>query len=162
MNAECAETQRKGDLRAQFGGYFREIDFIPENILEMTRDELNDLAYEVIGAAIEVHKEMGPDLLESVYEHCLVGELRRKNIEARTQVSLPIYYKGEKLDKHYIVDILVENEIIIELKCVEEVHPIHEVQLVTYMKLAKKRLGYLMNFNVRQMTDGIKRKVNKF
>ena len=128
----------------------------------MTRDELNDLAYEIIGAAIEVHKEMGPGLLESVYEHCLMAELGKKGIRAQSQVHLPIYYKGEKLNKNYIVDILVENEVIIELKCVEELHPIHEVQLVTYMKLSKKKLGYLMNFNVSHMMDGIKRKVNKF
>ncbi len=123
---------------------------------------MNDLASEIIGAAIDVHKELGPGLLESVYEHCFLEELRKRGIKAENQVSLPIVYKGEKLAKSFIIDVLVENEIVIELKCVEEIHPIHEVQIVTYMKLANKRLGFLMNFNVPQMIKGIKRKVNNF
>jgi len=128
----------------------------------MTRQQLNELGALIIGAAIEVHKELGPGLLESVYEHCLLKELKNKGLKASTQVNLPIRYKGEKLDKYYSIDLLVEDAVIIELKCVEEVHPIHEVQIVTYMKLAEKRLGYLMNFNVPQMIQGITRKVNQF
>ena len=128
----------------------------------MNRTQLNQLATEVIGAAIEVHRELGPGLLESVYEYCLLQELRKIGIKADNQVSLPIVYKGEKLAKNFIIDILVENEIVIELKCVEELHPVHEVQVVTYIKLANKRLGFLMNFNVPQMVKGIKRKVNNF
>lgn len=128
----------------------------------MTRETLNDLATQIIGAAIDVHKELGPGLLESVYEHCLLEELALRGIEAKSQVAVPIIYKGKRLEKKFIIDILVENEIIIELKCVEETHPVHEVQLVTYMKLSNKRLGYLMNFNVTQMVKGIKRKVNNF
>ena len=128
----------------------------------MTKEQLNELSYKIIGAAIEVHKEIGPGLLESVYEACLIEELRMRGLKAEQQVELPIVYKGKKLNKTYRVDIFVENEIIVELKCVEELHPIHEVQLVTYIKLANKRLGLLMNFNVTQMTKGIKRKVNNF
>ena len=128
----------------------------------MTQEELNELASRIIGAAIEVHKQTGPGLLESVYETCLIEELKMRGIKAEQQVKLPIIYKGKKLEKFYVVDILVEDEIILELKCVQELHPIHEVQVVTYLKLANKRLGYLMNFNVTQMIKGIKRKVNNF
>ena len=128
----------------------------------MSREELNEFGTMIIGAAIEVHKEMGPGLLESVYEECMVKELRLMGLKAEQQVQIPIYYKGEKLNKHYIVDILVEDEIVVELKCVEEIRSIHEVQVVTYIKLANKKLGYLMNFNVTQMVKGIKRKVNNF
>ena len=102
------------------------------------------------------------DRLESVYETCLVEELRLREIKAEQQIQLPIIYKGKQLDKHYFVDILVEDEVILELKCVEETRSIHEVQVVTYLKIANKRLGYLMNFNVTQMIKGIKRKVNNF
>ena len=128
----------------------------------MTRDQLNDLGTKIIGAAIEVHRELGPGLLESVYEECLVEELDIRGLKAEQQVQLPIFYKGRKLKKYYVVDVMVEDEIIVELKCVKELHPIHEVQLVTYIKLANKNLGYLMNFNVTQMAKGIKRKVNNF
>ena len=128
----------------------------------MTRTQLNGLASKIIGAAIEVHRELGPGLLESVYETCLVEELRLREIKAEQQIQLPIIYKGKQLDKHYFVDILVEDEVILELKCVEETRSIHEVQVVTYLKIANKRLGYLMNFNVTQMIKGIKRKVNNF
>ena len=128
----------------------------------MTRDQLNDLGSEIIGAAIEVHRELGPGLLESVYQECLVEELRMRGLKAEQQVQLPIFYKGRKLKKYYVVDVFVEDEIIVELKCVKELHPVHEVQLVTYIKLANKKLGYLMNFNVTQMVKGVKRKVNKF
>ncbi|MFK7771646.1 MAG: GxxExxY protein [Saprospiraceae bacterium] len=128
----------------------------------MTQEKLNELASRIIGAAIEVHKQTGPGLLESVYEACLIEELKMMGIKAEQQVKLPIIYKGKELEKYYVVDILVENEIILELKCVQELHPIHEVQVVTYLKLANMRLGYLMNFNVTQMIKGIKRKVNNF
>ncbi len=128
----------------------------------MTRTELNLLGEKIIGAAIEVHKELGPGLLESVYEHCLLKELKTKGLKAMNQVSIPILYKNEVLNKHYIIDILVEDEVILELKCVEDTKSIHEVQIVTYMKLANKRLGYLLNFNVPLMVKGIKRKVNNF
>ena len=138
------------------------IFFKSKHTIKMTRTELNLLGEKIIGAAIEVHRELGPGLLESVYEHCLLKELKAKGLNAKNQVSIPIIYKKEVLDKHYIVDILVEDAVILELKCVEETKSIHEVQLVTYLKLADKRLGYLLNFNVPQMVKGVKRKVNKF
>lgn len=128
----------------------------------MGLEELDKLSNIIIGSAINVHKELGPGLLESVYEACLVEELKSKGLDAVPQVELPIIYKGKKLDKSFRIDILVENEIILELKSVEELKSVHEVQLVTYLKLANKKLGLLINFNVSQMTKGIKRKVNGF
>ncbi|WP_026474585.1 GxxExxY protein [Alkaliflexus imshenetskii] len=127
----------------------------------MTKDQLNELSTLIIGAAIEVHKEMGPGLLESVYGACLVKELKGRGLFVEEQVMLPLMYKGEALSKEFVLDILVEKEIVIELKAVQEIHPVHEVQLVTYLKLAGKRLGLLINFNVPVLHQGICRKVNK-
>ncbi len=128
--------------------------------MSLTKDELNNLGTKVIGAAIEVHKELGAGLLESVYESCLIEELSQLGIKTKSQAELPIFYKKKQLKKTYRIDLLVEDEIIIELKCVDVLLPVHEVQLVTYMKLANKKLGYLMNFNVSHLKYGIKRKVN--
>lgn len=128
----------------------------------MTQDEYNKISSIIIGAAIEVHRELGPGLLESVYEYCLAEELRKRQLIVEEQVHLPIIYKGQKLNKEFIIDLLVEKEIIIELKTVETVLPVHEVQLVTYLKLAHKRLGLLINFNVSVLRDGVVRKVNNF
>jgi len=130
------------------------------NAETLRRGDYDLITKEVIGAAIEVHKELGPGLLESVYEVCLMKELRLRNIRAERQVRLPVIYKGEDLSKEFYIDILVEDIIILELKCVEVILPVHEVQLVTYLKLADKRLGLLLNFNVPKMIQGIKRKVN--
>jgi GxxExxY protein len=128
----------------------------------MLRHELDELSSTVIGAAIEVHKNTGPGLLESVYEHCLVQELRLRGVNVQSQVKLPIIYKGVTLDKYFNIDILVKNEIILELKSVTEIHPIHEAQVITYLKMANKRLGYLLNFNAPTMKAGIRRRVNNF
>jgi len=106
---------------------------------------------------MEVHKAPGPGLLESAYERCLSFELLAANIRHETQKELSINYKGTKLDCGYRVDFIVENELIIELKAVDKVHPIHEIQLLTYMKLANVKTGLLINFNVKLMKDGIKR-----
>ena len=114
----------------------------------------------IISAAIEVHRELGPGLLESVYEHCLLAEIRRRGLRVKRQVRVPIVYKGEELLKDFYIDLLVEDEIVLELKCCERLIPVHEVQLVTYLKLAKKELGLLLNFNVPLMKEGIKRKIN--
>lgn len=111
----------------------------------------------VIGCAIEVHRALGPGLLESAYEQCLVHELRHQGINCYSQVPLPIEYKGLRLDCGYRVDLLVENALIVELKCVDALHRIHEAQLLTYMKLAKISTSLLMNFNVKLLKDGVKR-----
>ena len=124
--------------------------------------DYNKLTQKVIAAAIEVHKELGPGLLESVYEYCLVEELSNMGLNVKSQVKLPIIYKGKTLNKEFYIDLLIEDKIVIELKAVEVILPVHEVQLVTYLKLADKRLGLLINFNVPLLKEGIRRRVNKF
>jgi GxxExxY protein len=114
------------------------------------------LSQHVIGCAIEVHRVLGPGLLESTYEHCLARELSLNNIEFITQHPLPVEYKGVRIDCGYRVDVLIANEIILELKTVQELMPIHEAQLLTYMRLAGMKQGFLINFNVRRLKDGLK------
>lgn len=126
------------------------------------RDRLNKLSAEILDACICVHKEMGPGLLESVYEYALLKELELRNIEAKNRVGLELFYKGFSTGKFYEIDILVEKEIVIELKAVETMHPIFEAQLISYLRLADKRLGFLVNFNVPLLKDGFKRFANKF
>jgi GxxExxY protein len=128
----------------------------------MNKAEIEDIGSKIVDAAYCVHKELGPGLLESVYECCLIEELKKRNLTVFSQMKLPVFYKGKQLEKEFIIDILVENEIIIELKAVEVLLPVHEVQLLTYMKLADKKLGYLINFNVPMIKDGIKRKINGY
>ncbi|MFH0962976.1 MAG: GxxExxY protein [Planctomycetota bacterium] len=114
-----------------------------------------ELSNRVIGCAIEVHRLLGPGLLESTYEQCLARELELNGIEFKLQHPLPVTYKGVRLDCGYRADILVNDEIILELKCVDELKGIHEAQLLTYMKLAGIKQGFLMNFNVRRLKDGL-------
>ncbi len=111
----------------------------------------------IIGAAIEVHRELGPGLLESAYEQCLCHELSLRELDFERQRQLPVLYKGLRLDCGFRIDILVENKIILELKAVKTVLPIHEAQIMTYLRLSKKKLGLLLNFNVTVMKDGIQR-----
>ena len=120
---------------------------------------LNNISSKIIGAAIEVHKELGPGLLESVYEACLCQELKKQGLSFDSQVDLPIIYKGEITDKTYRVDILVENCVVVELKAVDTITPIHEAQLFTYMKLLQINLGLLINFNVEILKNGIRRRI---
>lgn len=128
----------------------------------MTGTELNKLSQKTIGAAIEVHKTLGPGLLESVYQHCLFMELQKLQVKFMAQAVVPINYKGTEIQKEFILDFLVEDQIVIELKSVETILPIHEAQLVTYLKLANKPLGLLINFNESKLIKGITRKVNNF
>jgi len=118
------------------------------------------LSYQIIGAAIEVHRHLGPGLLESAYEECLCHELQERNITFKRQVALPVHYKDVKLDCGYRLDIVVDNLVILELKAVEKLLPIHDAQLLTYLKLANLRLGMLINFNTTVLKTGIKRIVN--
>jgi GxxExxY protein len=122
--------------------------------------DIGDLTGEVIGAAIEVHKILGPGLLESTYEECLCRELELRKIPYERQKELPIEYKGLKLDCGYRLDILVANRLILELKACESLQPIHEAQLLTYLKLTGIKLGLLINFNVPMLKQGIKRIAN--
>lgn len=128
----------------------------------MEKEEYSRLSSEIVNACIEVHKTMGPGLLEKVYEHCLLKEFELRGIRAEAQVEVNLNYKGFELNKTFCVDILVEKEIMLELKAVEQMHPVFEFQLISYLKLADKRLGYLLNFNVPLMKQGILRRVNKF
>jgi GxxExxY protein len=128
----------------------------------MKREDLNTLSKEVLDASIAVHKEMGPGLLESVYEYCLLKEFELRGISAKSQCYLPLIYKGFEVYKDFRLDILVENEIILEIKAVDYLLPVHEAQIISYLKLADKRLGFLINFNVPMLKDGFRRFVNNF
>jgi GxxExxY protein len=119
--------------------------------------EFDKLSNKVVGCAIEVHRELGPGLLESTYEQCLAHELQTHKIDFQVQLPLPVEYKGIRLDCGYRVDILVENRLLLELKSVERLQRIHEAQLLTYMKLAGLKIGLLINFNVDLLKHGIKR-----
>lgn len=123
---------------------------------------INELSSKVIGAAIEVHKALGPGLLESVYEEGFCHELSLRNIKYERQKPLPVVYKDKKLDCGYRLDVVVENSIIVELKSCDKIQSIHKAQLLTYLKLAKISLGLLFNFNTILMKDGIIRIVNDF
>jgi GxxExxY protein len=111
----------------------------------------------VIGCAIEVHRHLGPGLLESSYEHCLMYELAQKEIIAKSQVVLPINYKGVEIDAGYRLDILIPGQLVLELKAVDKLVPIHTAQVLTYLKLTGLKTGFLINFNERKLTDGLKR-----
>ena len=127
---------------------------------KVTIERLNEISRAVIGAAIEVHKTLGPGLIESVYEECLKKELELSGIHYQSQVTFPLLYKGMDTGKMFRIDLLVDNEVVVELKAVDELTKLNEVQLVTYLKLLDKRLGLLINFNEVRLIDGVRRKVN--
>ncbi len=120
----------------------------------------NELSSKIIGASIEVHRHLGPGLLESTYEVCLAHELKLIGLEVKQQVSLPVVYKEIKLDAGYRIDIIVENKVIIEIKSVDILAPIHTAQILTYLKLRNIKLGLLINFNSVRLVDGLKRIAN--
>ena len=128
----------------------------------MEKEKFEYLAAESFKAALEVHKALGPGLLESVYEFSLVKEFQIRGIAFKSQTKVPLFYKGYDTTKEFFIDILVENEIIIELKAVDTLLPVHHAQLLSYLKLADKRMGFLINFNVVLLKDGFKRIVNKY
>ncbi len=122
---------------------------------------LNYLSSQVIQAAINVHKELGPGLLESVYQNCLAIELRHMDVKIRSEVPLPVFYQGQKVNEEgFRLDLLVEDTIVVEIKSVEKIKNIHKKQLLTYLRLAKKPLGLLINFNETLLKDGITRIIN--
>ena len=120
-------------------------------------EQINRITGGIIGAAIEVHRALGPGLLESAYKACLVHELKQQGFEVEQEKSLPVVYKGLTLDCGYRVDLLVARLVMVELKSVSELTPLHEAQLLSYLKLSGCPVGLLLNFNVRQLTTGIKR-----
>ncbi|MCS6883597.1 MAG: GxxExxY protein [Oscillochloridaceae bacterium] len=122
--------------------------------------ELNHISGQIVDAAMKVHTALGPGLLESAYEACLAHELRKRGLKVLTQVALPVVYDGIELDAGYRLDLLVADAIIVELKAVEKVLPVHEAQLLSYLKLSGCKIGLLINFHVPKLKDGIKRMVN--
>ena len=117
----------------------------------------DEVAKEIVDSAFKVHRELGPGLLESVYETCLEHELGKRGLEVRRQVSFPVIYDGERLDAGLRLDLLIEDRVIVEIKAVENHKPLFEAQVLTYLKLTQKRLGLLINFNVALIKNGIKR-----
>ena len=121
------------------------------------KQSINEITEKIIGAAIAVHKELGPGLLESAYEACLVYELAQSGLKVENQKPLPVFYRGVNVDCGYRIDLLVEDQVIIELKSIEKLEPIHEAQLLSYLKLSGHKIGLLINFNVRLLRNGIRR-----
>lgn len=121
---------------------------------------INRITDAIIGAAIRVHWSLGPGLLESAYQACLAHELLNRGFHVATEVPLPVVYEGQKLEVGYRIDLVVQGRVVVEVKSVEAVHPIHEAQLLTYMRLSGIDVGLLINFNVLRLRDGIKRMVN--
>jgi len=124
--------------------------------------DLNGITHGIIAAAIEVHRRLGPGLLESAYQECVCYELSRMGLSFTREVHLPLSYEGLQLDCCYRIDLVVEDKILVELKSIEQVLPIHSAQLLTYLRASKKPIGLLINFNVLVLKDGIKRIVNDF
>ena len=122
--------------------------------------DIEQVAKQIVDSAIKVHRALGPGLLESAYQACLAHELRRRGLHVECEVLLPVLYDGQRIDAGYRIDMLVEDQVLIENKTVERFLPIHEAQILTYLKLRDCRLGFLLNWNVRLMKDGIKRMVN--
>jgi len=121
---------------------------------------INDISRECIDAAMKVHTQLGPGLLESAYQACLEYELRKRGFAVSTQVGLPVVYEGVRVDIGYRLDLVVEDELVIELKAVDAIHPIHRAQLLSYLRLSGKKVGLIINFNVLHLKDGITRMVN--
>ncbi len=122
--------------------------------------DLNEISGAVVDAGMKVHSALGPGLLESAYEACLVHELKKRGLALASQVALPVAYDGVRIDVGYRIDLIVEDSVVVELKAVEALLPIHQAQLLSYLKLSSRKLGLLINFNVLHLKEGIKRVVN--
>ena len=129
----------------------------------MDEAALNLLATRVLDAAFAVHSALGPGLLESAYKACLLYELKQRGIQVQTEVPVPLIYDGQKLaDTGYRIDLLVAGQIVLEIKALETIAPVHRAQLLSYLRLSKRRLGYLLNFNVEHFRDGVTRRINGY
>ncbi len=128
----------------------------------MTSEQLNQLGKQILDACITVHRELGPGLLESIYVYALLKELELREIKASSKIAVPLFYKGYDTGKYFEIDVLIENEIIFEAKSVDIMHPVYKSQIISYLKLSDKKLGYLVNFNVAKLVDGFSRFVNNF
>ena len=129
----------------------------PQRPQSNTEVSVNRITEAIIGAAMKVHSALGPGLLESAYEACMIHELRKMGFRVLSQVMLPVRYDGIELELGYRIDLLVEDRVIVELKCVEKIMPVHEAQIISHLRLSGKRVGLLINFHVRSLKDGIKR-----
>ena len=126
----------------------------------ITTPRVNRITGAVISAAMKVHSHLGPGLLESAYEACLAHELRKQNLRVAQQVGLPVTYDGERIDLGYRIDLIIEDLVIVEIKCVEVINPVHQAQLLSYIRLSGRNVGLLINFHVAHLRDGIKRMVD--
>jgi GxxExxY protein len=127
-----------------------------------TAPRINQLTGQIIAAAMRVHTTLGPGLLESAYRACLVHELRKQVIRVASEVGLPVIYQGQKIDLGYRIDLIVADSVIVEIKCVEAINPVHKSQLLSYMRLSGRHVGLLINFHVEHLKDGIKRMVDGY
>jgi len=134
--------------------------FYREYMSAPSAEAYNTLTHEIIAAAIEVHRQLGPGLLESAYKACLLYELHKRGMKAVSQLGLPVVYDGVRIDVGYRIDILVEDSVILELKAVEKLSALHEAQLISYLRLSGKKVGLLINFNTTRLIDGIVRRAN--
>lgn len=128
--------------------------------MKYSENEFNQLTHDIIESCIEVHKELGPGLMESIYEECLESVLTENGLNVKRQIDIPLFFKGQKLSKNFRLDMLINDAVLLELKSVESILPIHEAQLVSYLKLSNIKLGLLINFNSKYLKDGIRRKIN--
>lgn len=154
---ECSAKPKIHDLAVMDS---EEHEGVQGNQESQRRRLAHSISHEIIGASLRVHSALGPGLLETAYEACLAYELRKSGHKVMRQVTLPIVYEEVQLDEGYRLDLLVDDLVIVELKTVEAIHPVHEAQIISYVKLSKKPLGLILNFKVAHMRDGIKRFVN--
>ncbi|PLX32888.1 MAG: GxxExxY protein [Ignavibacteria bacterium] len=122
-------------------------------------EDINAITYAVIGCVYKVYRHLGPGLLESIYEQCLMQEIRKNGHRVERQVAMPVVYDDITLEVGYRIDLFVDDEVVLEIKSVDAIHPVHEAQLLTYLKLSGKRVGLLLNFNVDDMSKGITRRI---
>lgn len=133
-----------------------------DTVNSFSRDKLNEISGKIIDCSIRVHAELGPGMLEGAYQTCLMHELIEAGFDVQSQLKLPIVYRGIELDAGYRIDLLVQGSVIIELKAIDRLLPVHEAQLLSYLRMSDLRLGLLINFNVKRLVDGVRRVVNNF
>jgi len=134
------------------------MSFSPQRAQRNTEESgINSVTSAIIGAAMKVHSTLGPGLLEKAYSACVAYELRKLGFDVKVEVELPVIYESVRIDLGYRIDLLVNNLVIVELKCVEKILPVHEAQIISYIRMCKKNVGLLINFHVRHLKDGIKR-----
>jgi GxxExxY protein len=159
-DAAAQNLRSGGESKVRFGQFSPGLTLAPIAGMLTNPADVNDLTRRIIGAGIDMHKEVGPGLLESTYQACFVMELQSAGLSFRTQVALPVIYKGVRLETGYRIDMLVEDQIVVEIKAIEAIAPVHRAQLLTYLKLGNSPVGLLLNFNVPVLKDGLVRIIN--